>query len=138
MNGDLQGATQCLGRPYRICGRVGHGAKLGRTIGFPTMNVDLHRRVSPLDGVYAVMVAGIEAQPLPGVANIGVRPMVQGDTRYLLEVYLFDFDRNVYGAHISVEFVHKLRDQAKFESFDALRQQIWRDVDQASALLTSV
>ncbi|MES9943011.1 MAG: bifunctional riboflavin kinase/FAD synthetase [Candidatus Thiodiazotropha sp. 6PLUC2] len=136
--GDLQGAAQCLGRPYRICGRVGHGAKRGRTIGFPTMNVDLHRQVSPLDGVFAVKVDGLESQPLPGVANIGVRPMVEGDPRYLLEVYLFDFDRSVYGEHVSVEFVHKLRDQQRFDSFELLRQQIWRDVDQARALLVSV
>ncbi|MES9832584.1 MAG: bifunctional riboflavin kinase/FAD synthetase [Candidatus Thiodiazotropha sp. LLP2] len=131
--GDLQGAAQCLGRPYRICGRVGHGAKRGRTIGFPTMNVDLHRQVSPLDGVFAVKVAGLESQPLPGVANIGVRPMVEGDPRYLLEVYLFDFDRSVYGEHVSVEFLLKLRDQERFDSFELLRQQIWRDVEQARA-----
>jgi riboflavin kinase/FMN adenylyltransferase len=133
--GDLQGATQCLGRPYRICGRVGHGAKRGRTIGFPTMNIDLHRRVSPLDGVFAVKVAGLEPQPLPGVANIGVRPMVTGDTRYLLEVFIFDFDRSVYGEHVSVEFVEKLRDQENFESFEALRKQILLDADQARTVL---
>jgi riboflavin kinase / FMN adenylyltransferase len=136
--GDLQGAADCLGRPYRICGRVGHGAKRGRTIGFPTMNVDLHRQVSPLSGVFAVKVAGLESHDLPGVANIGVRPMVEGDPRYLLEVYLFDFDRMVYGEHVSVEFVHKLREQQRFDSFEALRQQIWRDVDRARALFASV
>jgi riboflavin kinase/FMN adenylyltransferase len=134
--GDLQGAAQCLGRPYRICGRVGHGQKRGRTIGFPTMNVDLHRRVSPLQGVFAVKVEGLEPQALPGVANIGIRPMVEGDNRYLLEVYLFDFDRNVYGKHISVEFVKKLRDEQCFDSFEALRQQIWIDTDHARAILT--
>ncbi|MBV2119907.1 MAG: bifunctional riboflavin kinase/FAD synthetase [Candidatus Thiodiazotropha sp. (ex Ctena orbiculata)] len=136
--GDLQGAELCLGRPYRICGRVGHGAKKGRTIGFPTLNIDLHRRVSPLDGVFAVKVGGLEEQPLPGVANIGVRPMVAGDTRYLLEVFVFDFDRSVYGEHVSVEFVAKLRDQENFESFEVLREQILLDADQARAILAGV
>lgn len=134
--GDLNGAAQCLGRPYRICGRVAHGDKRGRTIGFPTMNIDLHRRVSPLQGVYAVKVDGLDRQGLlPGVANIGVRPMVEGDTRYLLEVHLFDFDRSVYGEHVTVEFVQKLRDEQRFDSFEMLRQQIWRDADQARAIL---
>ena len=133
--GDLTTAAQCLGRPYQICGRVAHGAKRGRTIGFPTMNVDLHRRVSPLRGVYAVKVAGVDPQPLAGVANIGVRPMVEGDSRYLLEVYLFDFERSVYGEHICVEFVQKLRDEERFDSFETLRQQIWRDADLAREIL---
>ncbi|MEJ2612061.1 MAG: bifunctional riboflavin kinase/FAD synthetase [Candidatus Thiodiazotropha sp.] len=135
IQGDLQTAAQCLGRPYRICGRVAHGAKRGRSIGFPTMNVDLHRRVSPLQGVYAVKVLGIDSEPLAGVANIGVRPMVEGDNRYLLEVHLFDFDRSVYGEHICVEFVQKLRDEQRFESFEKLRQQIWRDADLARGVL---
>ncbi|MCU7906034.1 MAG: bifunctional riboflavin kinase/FAD synthetase [Candidatus Thiodiazotropha sp. (ex Epidulcina cf. delphinae)] len=133
--GDLQTAAQCLGRPYRICGRVAHGNKRGRTIGFPTMNVDLHRRVSPLQGAYAVKVDGLDKQRLPGVANIGVRPMVEGDTRYLLEVHLFDFDRSVYGEHVTVEFVQKLRDEQRFDSFEALRQQILRDAAQAREIL---
>ena len=133
--GDLATAAQCLGRPYQICGRVVHGAKLGRTIGFPTMNVDLHRRVSPLRGVYAVKVAGLDSQPLAGVANIGVRPMVEGDNRYLLEVYVFDFERSVYGEHICVEFVQKLRDEEHFDSFEILRRQIRRDADLAREIL---
>ena len=126
-DGDLQAAAQCLGRPYRIGGRVGHGDKRGRTIGFPTLNVNLHRIVSPLRGVYAVRVLGLAEQALPGVANIGNRPTVDGGTRYLLEVHLFDFNRSVYGTHVQVEFVRKLRDEKKFESFEALRQQILDD-----------
>ncbi len=133
--GELQAAEQCLGRPYRICGRVGHGDKRGRTIGFPTMNVNLHRIVSPLRGVYAVRVIGLNGDALPGVANIGNRPTVEGDPRYLLEVHLFDFDRSVYGAHVEVEFVRKLRDEQKFDSFDALRQQI---LDDAAAARTTL
>ncbi|MCU7935955.1 MAG: bifunctional riboflavin kinase/FAD synthetase [Candidatus Thiodiazotropha sp. (ex Dulcina madagascariensis)] len=133
--GDLNTAAQCLGRPYRICGRVAHGDERGRTIGFPTMNVDLHRRVSPLQGVYAVKVDGLDTQQLPGVANIGVRPTVVGDSRYLLEVHLFDFDRSVYGEHVTVAFVQKLRDEQRFDSFEALRQQIWRDAAQAREIL---
>ena len=133
--GDFSAANQCLGRPYRICGRIAHGDKRGRTIGFPTLNVNLHRRVSPLQGVYAVQVEGLDGQAIPGVANIGVRPTVEGDTRYLLEVHLCGFDRSVYGEHVSVEFVRKLRDEKRFENFEALRRQILLDADEAREIL---
>lgn len=129
--GDLDLARHLLGRPYRICGRVAHGDERGRTIGYPTANINLHRRVSPLRGVYAVLVYGLEDRPVPGVANIGTRPTVTGDTRYLLEVHLFDFDRLIYGAHAEVEFRLKLRDEQRFESFQQLRQQIERDASAA-------
>jgi riboflavin kinase/FMN adenylyltransferase len=133
--GDLQAAKLCLGRPYRICGRVAHGDKRGRSIGYPTMNVNLHRIVSPLQGVYAVQVIGLQQTPLPGVANIGNRPTVGGVTRYLLEVHLFEFNRSVYGEHVQVEFVRKLRDEQRFESFDALRRQIHEDAHAARNIL---
>jgi riboflavin kinase/FMN adenylyltransferase len=133
--GDLTAAAQCLGRPYRICGRVIHGHKRGRTIGYPTLNVNMHRLVSPLHGVYAVKVEGLPPGGLPGVANIGNRPMVDGDHRYLLEVHLFDFNRQVYGEHVSVEFVQKLRDEQRFDSFELLRQQIRHDAAQARVIL---
>ncbi|MCU7852915.1 MAG: bifunctional riboflavin kinase/FAD synthetase [Candidatus Thiodiazotropha sp. (ex Monitilora ramsayi)] len=133
--GDFTTANQYLGRPYRICGRVAHGDERGRTIGFPTMNVNLHRRVSPLRGVYAVRVDGLGDKSHPGVANIGIRPTVEGDTRYLLEVHLFDFDRTVYGEHVNVEFVQKLRDEKRFGSFEELRQQILLDADVAREIL---
>lgn len=133
--GDFDAANQYLGRPYRICGRIGHGHKRGRSIGFPTLNLNLHRRVSPLQGVYAVRVDGLESEPVPGVANIGVRPTVEGDPRYLLEVHLFKFDRSVYGEHVSVEFVRKLRDEQRFENFEALRSQILLDADAAREIL---
>ena len=129
--GDLELAAHNLGRPYRICGRVAHGDERGRTIGFPTANIDLHRKVSPLRGVFAVLVTGLDQGQQPGVANIGTRPTVEGDTRYLLEVHLFDFDRQIYGEHVEVEFKKKLRDEKKFDSFEALRRQIERDALQA-------
>jgi riboflavin kinase/FMN adenylyltransferase len=125
--GDLELARHLLGRPYRICGRVGHGDKRGRSIGYPTANLNLHRRVSPLRGVYAVRVGGIADRFLPGVANIGTRPTVDGDTRYLLEVHLFDFEGDIYGRHAEVEFRLKLRDEKKFGSFEELKTQIDRD-----------
>ncbi len=131
--GDLEQAAHNLGRPYQICGRVVRGDARGRTIGFPTANIDLHRRVSPLNGVYAVLVLGLGEAPLPGVANIGNRPTVKGDTRYLLEVHLFDFDRQIYGEHVQVAFHRKLRDERRFDSFEALRQQIQRDSQAAQA-----
>jgi riboflavin kinase/FMN adenylyltransferase len=115
---------------------VAHGDKRGRTIGFPTLNVDLHRRVSPLRGVFAVRVAGLDDAPLPGVANIGSRPTVSGDARFLLEVHLFDFDRQVYGRHISVEFVERIRDEKKFDSFDQLKAQIQTDAARAREILS--
>ncbi|MES9856806.1 MAG: bifunctional riboflavin kinase/FAD synthetase [Sedimenticola sp.] len=129
--GDLEQAERNLGRPYRICGRIAHGDARGRTIGFPTANVDLHRKVSPLGGVYAVEVLGLEEGPLPGVANIGNRPTVEGDDRYLLEVHLFNFSRMIYGEHVQVEFRKKLRDEKRFDSFDQLRQQIEQDAEAA-------
>ena len=129
--GDLEGAAHYLGRPYRICGRVSHGEKRGRVIGFPTANIDLHRRVSPLQGVYAVLVYGLGNEALPAVANIGVRPTVAGEGRTLLEVHLFDFSGTIYGKHIEVEFCRKLRSEQRFDSFEDLKQQIQRDVESA-------
>jgi riboflavin kinase / FMN adenylyltransferase len=121
--GDLEQAQHLLGRPYRMQGRVAHGAKRGRSIGFPTANIDLHRRFSPVRGVYAVLVRGLGPAPLPGVANVGTRPTVNGKD-YRLEVHLFDFDQEIYGKHLEVEFRLKLRDEKRFESFDALKEQI--------------
>lgn len=134
--GDLVLAEQYLGRPYQICGRVAHGDERGRTIGFPTANIDLHRKVSPLGGVFAVEVFGLAASPLPGVANIGNRPTVVGDDRYLLEVHLFDFSRMIYGEHVQVVFRKRLRAEKRFDSFDQLRQQIMLDSDQARAFFS--
>ena len=134
--GDLEQARHLLGRPYRICGRVAHGDERGRSIGFPTANINLHRRRSPLRGVFAVEVHGLDQGPLPGVANIGKRPTVQG-TEERLEVHLFDFDRTIYGAHLAVEFRLRLRDEQRFESFQALKTQIGRDAAAAREFLGS-
>jgi riboflavin kinase/FMN adenylyltransferase len=133
--GDFDTAAACLGRPYRICGRVVHGDKRGRGIGFPTANVDLHRRVSPVRGVFAVRVQGIDAGPLPGVANVGTRPTVGGLARDRLEVHLFDFVRDIYGRHVQVEFVQKIREERRFPSFEDLRRQIHLDSRQARGIL---
>ncbi|MDX1303297.1 bifunctional riboflavin kinase/FAD synthetase [Photobacterium sp.] len=132
---DLLLAESMLGRPYSISGRVSHGRKLGRTIGFPTANVPLKRRVSPVSGVYAVEVFGVEGAPIPGVANVGHRPTVNG-VRRQLEVYLFDFQSDLYGRQIEVVLRHKLRDEIKFESFDALKAQIERDAQTARVWLS--
>ncbi|CAD7854887.1 MAG: FMN adenylyltransferase (EC 2.7.7.2) / Riboflavin kinase (EC 2.7.1.26) [Olavius algarvensis Gamma 1 endosymbiont] len=133
--GEFEIARRLLGRAYCICGRVAHGDKRGRDISFPTANLNLRRRVSPLRGVYAVTVGGIADRPWPGVANLGTRPTVDGGARYLLEVHLFDFAGNLYGRHVEVEFRHKLRDEKKFGSFAALKAQIGRDAVTARGLL---
>jgi len=130
--GDLNVAGKLLGRTYRMSGRVAHGDKKGRTIGFPTANIHLHRIETPLRGVFAVELFGIEGEPLPGVANLGTRPTVDG-MRTLLEVHLFDFDNDIYGRHVHVDFLLKLRDERRFDSFAALTTQIMQDVVQARA-----
>ena len=135
--GDLETAETLLGRSYRMSGRVAHGDKRGRTIGFPTANIHLHRAVAPVDGVFAVEVFGIPGEPVNGVANVGVRPTV-GGTRSLLEVHLFDFDCDIYGAHVQVGFLKKLRPERRFESFAQLQQQIMRDAEQARAYFGAV
>lgn len=126
--GDLEYAAVLLGRPYAIAGRVVHGDKIGRTIGFPTANVQLKRKRVPMKGVYAVTVSGLDKRQLTGAANIGVRPTVAGGLKPVLEVHLLDFSQDVYGAHVSVHFRHRLRDELKFDSFDALKRQIALDV----------
>ncbi|WP_455235165.1 bifunctional riboflavin kinase/FAD synthetase [Thiogranum longum] len=128
--GDLDMAARLLGRPYRICGRVVPGQQRGRGIGFPTANIRLHRAVSPLKGVFAVKTYGLGADPLQGVANLGTRPTVDGE-HWVLEVHLFDFASNIYGKYLDIEFCKKLRDEKKFESFEALKQQIEIDAEQA-------
>ncbi|MEN5016837.1 bifunctional riboflavin kinase/FAD synthetase [Erwinia sp. Eh17-17] len=120
-------AKTLLGRPFSISGRVVHGDALGRTIGFPTANLPLKRTVSPVKGVYAVEVLGLGEHPLPGVANIGTRPTVAG-LRQQLEVHLLDVTMNLYGRHIEVVLRDKLRNEQRFASLDALKEQIANDV----------
>ncbi|MCB2262447.1 MAG: bifunctional riboflavin kinase/FAD synthetase [Candidatus Thiosymbion ectosymbiont of Robbea hypermnestra] len=133
--GEFEVARRLLGRTYRICGRVAHGNQRGRDMGFPTANLNLRRRVSPLCGVYAVLAGGIADHPWPGVANLGTRPTVEGSARSLLEVHLFDFAGDLYGRHLEVEFRRKLRDERKFGSFAELKAQIGRDAVTARELL---
>ncbi|QTL40451.1 bifunctional riboflavin kinase/FAD synthetase [Xenorhabdus budapestensis] len=126
-NDDLTLAEILLGHPYSISGRVVHGNRLGRTIGFPTANLPLKRLVAPVKGVYAVEVYGLDDNPLPGVANIGNRPTVAGQGLQL-EVHLIDTQMDLYGRHINVVLRKKLRDEQRFASLDALKQQIANDV----------
>jgi riboflavin kinase/FMN adenylyltransferase len=135
--GDLDAATRLLGRPYSITGRVAHGEKLGRSIGFPTANLPL-RFTPPLAGICAVEVTGLGPTTKLGVASIGTRPTVNATTRPILEVFLFDFDEDIYGRRITVHFLHKLRDEARYSDVDTLRAQIARDADDAREWLDAL
>jgi riboflavin kinase/FMN adenylyltransferase len=135
--GDLVAAEQMLGRSYRMLGRIAHGDKRGRTIGFPTANLFLHRRNTPVQGVFAVEMYGLDTEPLQGVANVGTRPTVDG-TRSLLEVHLFDFSGDIYGRHVAVDFLHKIRAEKKFASFDELKAQIEQDARQAREFFSNL
>ena len=126
--------SQMLGRRYSISGRVSHGRKIGRTLGFPTANVPLKRNVSPISGVYIVEVHGISDTPIGGVANIGHQPTVDGKKQQL-EVHLFDFNADLYGKQIEIVLLSKLRDEKKFESFELLKQQIKLDAEAARVWL---
>jgi len=128
--GDLRCATALLGRPYTLSGHVTHGDKRGRTLGFPTANIRLRRRPA-LGGIFAVRVHGASGVPLAGVASLGVRPTVASDGRALLEVFVFDFDASLYGRRITVEFLHKLRDEERFPDLDALTRRMHADVAEA-------
>ncbi|WP_445375716.1 bifunctional riboflavin kinase/FAD synthetase [Photorhabdus tasmaniensis] len=131
---DLVLAEILLGHPYSICGRVVHGKRLGSTIGFPTANLPLKRLVAPVQGVYVVEVYGLGDKPLPGVANIGTRPTVSGQGQQL-EVHLIDTQMDLYGRHIDVVLRKKLRNEQRFASLDALKQQIANDLVAAKAFL---
>lgn len=132
--GDLARATRLLGRPYRMAGRVRRGQQLGRRLGYPTANLALHRKVVPLWGVFAVRVTGAGLVDHPAVVSLGTRPTING-TEPLLEVHVFDFDRDIYGKYLCVDFVARLRDERRFESLDALVEQMHRDAAAARALL---
>ena len=131
VSGQLELAGQLLGRPFFMSGRVLPGKRLGRTLGYPTANIRVGRRVPPLSGIFAVSVSGVAAAPLQGVASLGTRPTVCPGGDWLLEVHLFDFDRDIYGRRIHVDFLHKLRDEVRFETLDALTRQM--DCDAAAA-----
>lgn len=126
--GDFVLAERLLGRPYAISGKVVYGQQLGRTLGAPTANLQLHRLRAAMSGVYAVDVAGLGEALVPGVANVGTRPTVNDSVKAILEVHLLDFDRTIYGKRIDVFFRKKMRDEHKFDSLDALKAQIGRDI----------
>lgn len=133
-SGQMDLAAHLLDRPYGISGRVAHGDKRGRQIGFPTANIHLRRKTIPVLGVFAVTVDGLSGSPLPGVANVGNRPTVDG-LCCLLEVHLFEFDQEIYGEHVTVNFHHRLRPEQKFDGLDALIAQIGIDAQQARTYL---
>ncbi len=135
--GALDEAATLLGRSYQHCGRVKYGRQLGRTLGFPTLNVHLAQRCPPLRGVF-VVEAELAGTRYTGVANVGTRPTVDGKSRPLLEVHLFDAHVDAYGAFVSVVFLQKLRDEKKFDSVDALRQQIEHDAIAARQWLANM
>ncbi|MCH7853685.1 MAG: bifunctional riboflavin kinase/FAD synthetase [Proteobacteria bacterium] len=133
-SGDLQRAAALLGRPYRMSGKVVHGKHLGRKLGFPTANVNPDRLQVAFMGIFAAQVFGLGPDALDGVASLGTRPTVNG-TKPLLEVHIFDFDEDIYGQDIQVDFIEKLRDEEKFDDLDALIVQMQKDATQAREIL---
>lgn len=135
--GCMQLARQWLGRAWAIEGRVQQGAQRGRTIGFPTANIALAAYQRPAFGVYAVQVSIDGAEPLSGVANIGLKPTVASEIEPLLEAHIFDFSGDIYDARVEVQLVDYLRSERRFDSFDALKQQIALDAREARQILAS-
>jgi riboflavin kinase/FMN adenylyltransferase len=134
--GDLERAARLLGRHYRMSGTVIRGDALGRALGFPTANVNLRRRQSPVMGIFAARVHGLGAEALDAVASVGTRPTF-GGTKPLLEVHIFDFDRDIYGAYIQVEFIARLRSEEKFGGARELIEQMHRDAARAREILSA-
>ncbi len=132
--GNLREARALLGRDFRINGRVMEGTRLGRRLGFPTANIRLHRKVSPVHGIFAVRVSGAGLDQAPAVASVGTRPTVGGVER-ILEVHLFDFDRDLYGRRLGVDFVAKLRDERYYPDLESMTAQIQLDARWARELL---
>ena len=131
--GQFERARHLLGHPFQLSGHVLHGRKLGRTLGFPTLNLRIPFAQPALAGIFVVRVHGLSDQALSGVASLGTRPAVEANGRLLLEVHLFDFSEQVYGRIVSIEFLHKLRDEQHYPSLDLLTEQIHRDAEQARA-----
>jgi riboflavin kinase / FMN adenylyltransferase len=134
--GKLDDATRLLGRPYRMSGKVIEGEHLGRQLGFPTANVNLRRRQSPVMGIFAVRVAGLGSASLDAVASVGTRPTF-GGTKPILEVHIFDFDAAIYGKYIHVDFIARLRSELKFDEVKDLVEQMHRDAASAKAILAA-
>ena len=127
--GDFKSAEIFLGRPFSISGKVAHGDQIGRTIGFPTANIGIKRKLSPVLGVYSVNIVH-NSNTYAGVCNVGRRPTL-GGTKTLLEVFIFDFDQEIYSEYVKVIFRQKCRDEIKFGSFDELKEQIQKDVEKS-------
>ncbi|MEO8444754.1 MAG: bifunctional riboflavin kinase/FAD synthetase [Gammaproteobacteria bacterium] len=134
--GDMATARALLGRPYRMVGRVSRGQQLGRKLGFPTANLRLHRRASPVSGIFAVRVHGAADGPRDAVASVGTRPTVSG-VEALLEVHVFDFDGDLYGRQLGVDFVARLRDEVRFADLEAMRRQMELDAAEARRVLAN-
>ena len=129
---DFEQAAVLLGRHYSLSGKVCHGQKLGRELGFPTINIKMGDKTLIVKGIFAVQVKGIDNRVLKGVASIGTRPTVEGiDT--ILEVYILNFNQDVYGLSVEIEFLHKIRDELKFETLEELSANIGRDIEKAKA-----
>jgi riboflavin kinase/FMN adenylyltransferase len=126
LQGEMDSACALLGHPFAMKGRIAHGDKRGRLLGFPTANIHLHRENVPINGVFVVQMVGESV--INGVANVGTRPTVNGQTKTLLEVHLFDFDQDIYGKSVAIRFLKKLRDEYKFSSLEALTAQLAQDV----------
>ncbi len=134
--GDLAQAERWLGHPYCVCGRIAHGDKRGRTLGFPTANIRLFRRATPVSGVFAVTLTGIDDRSYPGIANVGTRPTVDGGSTVLLETHLFDFNQNIYGHYVEVQFRQKIREELRFATVELLKEQIRKDISTAQTILS--
>ena len=131
--GELARTARLLGRAYSISGRVVRGDQLGRKLGFPTANVQMKHNRPPLAGIFAAEVHGAAAGVVRGAASLGVRPTVKLQGAAVLEVYLFDFNEQIYGRHVRVDFLHKLRDEEKYADLETLKRQIAVDVENAHA-----
>ncbi len=136
--GDLRQAQKLLGRCYSICGRVAHGDKRGRSIGYPTANIQMFRKNTPINGVFAVTMTGIDGIEFQGVANVGTRPTVDGSSKVILETHLFDFNKEIYGRYVEVHFYQKIRDEIRFQSLEELKAQIVKDVAKTKKIFAEI
>jgi len=132
--GDLAKAERLLGHPYSVRGRVAHGDKRGRILGYPTANIRMFRKTTPVSGVFAVTMTGIDGQEYQGIANVGTRPTVDGGSKVLLETHLFDFNKEIYGHYVEVQFRRKIREEMRFATVEQLKGQIEQDIIEAKTI----
>ncbi|MCL4108364.1 UNVERIFIED_CONTAM: hypothetical protein GTU68_065392 [Idotea baltica] len=136
-NGEIDTANQLLGHNYQLSGRIRHGDKRGRTIGYPTINIKLPKQIAARKGVYAVKLHGLKDQAMYGIANLGMRPTVKGSENRL-ETHIFDFEENVYGKYLSVELLDFVRDEQSFENLQSLKEQILIDTSIVKTYLSTI